>query len=91
MYSISYVLEQFPEHELWGFGIFHNDKIVFILLDQKKSEPVCDFQLIALLKSGIEADLRKLDRSIDYRNLNIDLGVYYRDGKKVPDPSPKQF
>ncbi len=32
-----------------------------MLLDQNISEPVCDFQLIVLLKSRIESDLRKLD------------------------------
>ena len=51
---------KFSDHELRGFGIFHKYKIVFILLDQNIFETVCDFQLIALLKSGIEVEVRKL-------------------------------
>ena len=68
LYSISHVLGQFPEHELRAFGIFHHDKIVFILFDQDVFEPLCNFQLIALSKSGIGDDIRKLDRPEPNRN-----------------------
>ena len=54
-------LGQFSDHGLRGFDIFHNDKIFFIILDRESFSPANDFQLIALLKSKIEAQLRKLD------------------------------
>ena len=48
-------LGQFSDHGLRGFDIFHNDKIFFIILDRESFSPANDFQLIALLKSKIEA------------------------------------
>ena len=54
-------LEQFSDHDPRGFDVFHNDKIFFIILDRETFSSANDFQLIALLKSGIEAKLRKLD------------------------------
>ena len=47
--------------KLRGFDIFHNDKILFIIIDQESFPSACDFQLITLLKLDIEAQLRNLD------------------------------